>query len=219
MSKIREIRESIDKKLDHWEASAAAFEAQLQQTKEQALTKLEVRKKTLNKALEKFKSEVVKSKGMAEEKKKQIQAQFDDLQVQLALGKAETRDAFGAQKKKIQHSIAALEATLDRHVDLWTLPAKPPADKPLEKAADNFVAAAIEYEAEVDSVEAQFVMKKAEAKAQFEKKKNDLLAQIDEFKTQLLGKRDMARDKAATFEKELSAGSSQIKQAFKTLFD
>jgi len=217
MPKIREIRESIDKKLDHWEASATAFEAQLQQTKEQALAKLEVRKKRLNEAVEKFKSEVATTKGISEEKKEQIQAQFDDLQVQLALGKAEARDAFGAQRKKIQHSLDSLEATLDRHLDLWTLPAKPPNDKSLEKAADKFVAAAIEYEAEADALEAQLFMKKAGAKAQFEKKKSDLLAQIDEFKTQLQGKRDMAKDKAATFEKELSAGISQIKQAFKTL--
>jgi len=219
MLKIREIRESLDKKLDHWEASATAFEAQLQQTKEQALAKLEVRKKRLNEAVEKFKSEVATTKGISEEKKEQIQAQFDDLQVQLALGKAEARDAFGAQRKKIQHSLDSLEATLDRHLDLWTLPAKPPNDKSLEKAADKFVAAAIEYEAEADALEAQLFMKKAGAKAQFEKKKSDLLAQIDEFKTQLQGKRDMAKDKAATFEKELSAGISQIKQAFKTLSD
>ena len=219
MPKIREIRESIDKRLDHWEASATAFEAQLQQTEEQAVAKLEARKKRLSEAVEKFKSEVATTKGMSEEKKKEIKAQFDDLHVQLALGKAEARDAFGAQRKKIQHSIDTLEATLDRHLDLWTLPAKPPTDKSIEKAADKFIAAAIEYEAEADALEAQLFMKKTDSKAQFEKKKSDLLAQIDEFKTQLQGKRDMAKDKAATFEKELSAGISQIKQAFKTLSD
>ena len=213
MSKVKEIRESIDKKLDHWEASATAFEAQLQQTEEQALAKLEVCKKTLNEALEKFKSEVAKAKGIAEEKKKEIQAEFDDLQVQLTLGKAEAKEAFGAQRKKIQHSIATLEATVDRHLDA----AGHALEKSLEKAADKFIAAEIQYEAAADALEARLFMKKIEAKAQFEKKKGELLAQISEFKTQLQGKRGMAKDKAATFEKELSAGISQIKQAFKTL--
>jgi hypothetical protein len=215
MPKVREIRESIDKKLDRWEASATAFEGQLHQTIEQALANLEVRKKTLNEALEKFKSEVAKAKGIAEEKKKEIQAQFDDLQVQLTLGKAEAKEAFGAQRKKIQHSISTLEATVDRHLDA----AGHALEKSLEKAADKFIAAEIEYEAEADALEAQLFMKKAEAKAQFDKKKGELLAQINEFKTQLQGKRDMAKDKAATFEKELSAGISQIKQAFKKLSD
>ncbi|HTY22152.1 MAG TPA: hypothetical protein VMC85_03425 [Desulfomonilaceae bacterium] len=215
MSKVREIRESIDKKLDHWEASATAVEVQLHQTKEQALAKVEVRKKKLNEALEKFKSEVAKAKGITEEKKKEMQAQFDDLRVQLTLGKAEAKEAFEAQRKKIQHSIATLEATVDRHLDA----AGHAIDQSLENAADKFIAAAIEYEAEADALEAQLFVKKAEAKAQFEKKKSDLLAQINEFKTKLQGKRDIAKDKASTFEKELSAGISQIKQAFKKLSD
>ncbi|HYB04048.1 MAG TPA: hypothetical protein VED17_06280 [Nitrososphaerales archaeon] len=218
MSKIREIRESIDKKLDHWEASAKAFEAQLQQTKEQSLAKLEVRKKTLNEALENLKSEVTTMKGISEKKKKEINAQFDDLQVQLALGKAEARDAYEAQRKKIRHSIATLEAALDRHLDIRTLPAKPLTCKSLEKATDKFVAAAIEYEAEADALEARFMTIKAEAKTQFDKKKSDLQAQIREFKTKVQGKRGMAKEKAATFEKEMSAGISQIKHASKTLF-
>ncbi|MGO9119245.1 MAG: hypothetical protein ACLQPD_16765 [Desulfomonilaceae bacterium] len=215
MPKVKEIRESIDKKLDHWEASATAFEAQLHQTKEQALAKLEVRKKKLNEALEKFKSEVAKAKGIAEEKKKEMQAKFDDLQVQLGLGKAEARDAFEAQSKKIRHSIATLEATVDRHMDA----AGHAIDKSLDKAADKFIAAANEYDAEADALEAQFVMEKAEAKAKFDKKKGELLAQISKFKTQIQGKRSVAKEKAATFEKELSAGMSQIKQAFKKLSD
>jgi hypothetical protein len=215
MPKVKEIRESIDKKLDHWEASATAFETQLQQTEEQALAKLEVYKKKLNEAVEKLKSEVAKAKGIGEEKKKEIQALFDDLQVQLALGKAEARDAFEAQRKKIQHSIATLEAAVDRHLDA----AGKALDESLHKAADKYIAAQIEYEAAAEALEARLFMKKVEAKAQFEKKKSDLLAQINTFKTQLKGKRDMAKDKAAAFEKELSAGMSQIKQAFKKLSD
>jgi len=215
MSKIKEIRESIDKKLDHWEASATAFEAQLQQTKEQALAKLEVRKKKLNEALEKFKSEVAKAKGITEEQRKEMQAQFDDLQAQMALGKAEARDSCEAARKKIRHSIAVLEAAVDRHLDA----SGHTMDKSLEEAADKLIAADIQYEAEADALEAQFLMEKAGVKARFEKKKIDLLAQINEFKTKVQGKKNMAKDKAATFEKELSAGISQIKQAFKNLSD
>ena len=213
MSKIKEIREAIDTKLDRWEASAIALEEQLQQTEEEARAKLEVRKKKLNEALDKFKSAVAKAKGIAEDKKKEIEAQFDDLQVQLALGKAEARDTFEAQSKKILRSIATLEATVDRHLGA----AGKAFDEGVDKAADQYIAAEIEYEAVLDALEARWFMKKVEAKAQFEKKKNDLLAQISKYKTQLQGKRDMARDKAATFEKELSAGISQIKQAFKKL--
>lgn len=215
MSKIREIREGIDMKLGQWEAGATALEAQLQQTKEQALQKLETRKKRLIDTLEEFKSEVVKVKGLAEEKKTEIQARFEDLQVQLALGKAEARDAFEAQKEKIQHSIAKLEATIDRELDA----AGQSIDESLKKAANKFIRAAIGLEAEMEALGVQFEVTKAEAMARFEQKKKELVAQIDGYKRQLDDKKQMAKDKAASFESELSDGVSQIKRAFKNLFD
>ncbi|MGA8832542.1 MAG: hypothetical protein WB554_13110, partial [Desulfomonilaceae bacterium] len=72
MSKIKEIREAIDTKLDKWKASATAIEAQLQLSKEQAMEELEISKKRLNETLEGFKSEIVKAKGLADEKKTEI---------------------------------------------------------------------------------------------------------------------------------------------------
>ncbi|MGB6063916.1 MAG: hypothetical protein WBG50_03850 [Desulfomonilaceae bacterium] len=213
MSKIKEIREAIDTKMDKWEASATAIEAQLQLSKEQAIEELEVRKKRLNETLEGFKSEVVKAKGLADEKKTEIQARFDELQVQLALGKAEARDAFEVQKKKIQRSIATLETTIDRELDA----AGQSIDESLKKAANKFIAAAIGLEADMEALELQFEVKKAGARAQFQHKKGQLIAQINDYKRQLEEKKQMARDKAATFENELSNGMSQIKQAFKKL--
>jgi hypothetical protein len=214
MSKIKEIREAIDTKMDKWEASATAIEAQLQLSKEQAIEELEVRKKRLNETLEGFKSEIVKAKGLADERKTEIQAKFDELQVQLALGKAEARDAFEAQKKKIQRSIATLEATIDRDLDA----AGQSIDESLKKSAKEFIRAAIGVEVEMEFLAIQFEAKKAEARTQFEQKKGQLVAQINEYKRQLEEKKRMARDKATTFEKELSNGMSQIEQAFKKLF-
>ena len=159
MSKIREIREAIDTKLDKWEARATAVEAQLQQTKEQALEELEARKKRLNETLEGFKSEVAKAKGIADEKKTEIQARFEDLQVQLALGKAEARDAFEAQKEKIQRSIDTLETTIDHELEV----AGQAIDESLQKAANMFIVAAIDLEAEMEALGVQFEVKKAGA--------------------------------------------------------
>ena len=196
MSKIREIREAIDTKLDKWEAGATAVEAQLQQTKEQALEELEARKKRLNTTLEAFKSEVAKAKGLADEKKTEIQARFEDLQVHLALGKAEARDAFEARKKKIQRSIATLETTIDRELD----PACQSIDESLKRAANKFIVAAIGLEAEMEALEVQFEVKKAASRTQFEHKKRELVAQINEYKHQVEETKQMAKAKAATFE-------------------
>jgi sugar-specific transcriptional regulator TrmB len=215
MSKIREIRESIDTKLDKWEATVTAVEAQLQQTKDQALEEFEVRKKQLNEALKAFKSEVVKAKGLADGKKTEILALFEDLPVQLALGKAEVRDSFEAQKEKIRHSIATLETTIDHDLDA----AGQSIDESLERAANKFIVAAIGLEAEMEALEIQFKVEKAGAKTQLEHKKKELIAQINRYKSQLDEKKQMAKDKATNFESELSDGMSQIIKAFKKLFD
>jgi hypothetical protein len=213
MSKIREIREAIDTKMDKWEASATAIEAQLQLSKEQAIEELEVRKKRLNETLEGFKSEVVKAKGLADEKKTEIQTRFDELQVQLALGKAEARDSFEAQKKKIQRSVATLESTIDRELDA----AGQAMDESLRTAAREFIRAAIGVEVEMEFLAIQFEVTKEGARDRFEHEKRALIEQIKRYKQQLEEKKQMARDKAATFEKELSNGMSQIRQAFKKL--
>ena len=63
----------------------------------------------------------------------------------------------------------------------------------------------------------QFEVKKEGAKDRFEHEKRALIEQIKRYKQQLEEKKQMARDKAATFENELSNGMSQIKQAFKKL--
>jgi hypothetical protein len=212
---MREIREAIDTKLDTWEASATAVEVQLQQTKEQALEELEARKKQLNETLEEFKSEVAKAKWLADEKKTEIQARFEDLQVQLALGKAEAKDTFESQKEKIQRSIATLEAIIDRELDA----ASESIDESLRKTANGFIIAVIKLEVEMEFLAFQFEAKKDDTRAQFEHKKRELVAQINRYKGQIEGKKQMAMEKAATFESELSDGMSQIKRAFKKLFD
>ena len=71
----------------------------------------------MNEALEKFKSEVTKAKGISEERKKEIEEYFDDVEVQLGLVEAEARDAFEVQRKMIKYSIAALEATVGQTSD------------------------------------------------------------------------------------------------------
>ncbi len=213
MSEMKEIRESIDTRLDQWEASATAMEAQLKLSKEQAIEEVEVRKKRLNETLEGFKSEIVKAKGLADQKKTEIQARFDELRLQLALGKAKARDSFDAQKEKIQHSIAKLEATVDRELEA----AGEAIHDSLRKAAKEFIKAAIRLEADMESVAIQLEEKTDSARDRLEHEKRALIEQIKRYKQRIEEKKKMRKDKAAAFEKELSNGMSQIKQAFKKL--
>ncbi len=215
MSKIKEIREAIDTKFDQWEAGAMAAQSLLQKTKEQALDQFEAHKKRLSDTLETFRLELARAKGITNDNRQLIQARFDDLRVQLALGKAETRDLFEAQKERIQHSIEALEGTVDRQLRF----SGHAIHESLRKAANEFIAAAIRLEAEMEFLAIQFKVKKDDSWARFTHEKRALILQINRYKDQLDEKKRMAKDKAATFEGELSVGMSQIKHAFKNLLD
>ena len=157
----------------------------MRHTTEQTLAKLEVCRKTLNQSLEKFKSEVAKAKGISEERKKEMEEYFDDVEFQLALVKAEAGDAFKVQRKMIEYSIATLEATVDRHLDA----AGHAAGKSLQEAAGKFIAAAILYEAEADALEAQLFIKENAAtlpQRALSRQAYSILSSIGEVETEIM---------------------------------
>ena len=137
------------------------------------------------------------------------------MQVQLALGKAEARDSFEYQREKIRHSIATLEATVDRQLEA----SGQAIHGSLRKAANEFILAAIRLEAEMEFLAIQFKVRKDDSWARFTHEKRALILQINRYRDKLEEKKQMARDKAATVENELSNGMSQIKHAFKNVLD
>ena len=136
------------------------------------------------------------------------------MQVQLALGVADTRDAYQDWKQKVQSSVAAFEADLDR--------AAAEDDAALQAELDalmvDFLKEADALEAEIEAMQSQFDEEKAHAKADFEKYKQELQSRIDAYKSELNDKRKTASDKLETFEAELSSGATQIKDAVSKLF-
>jgi ABC-type phosphate transport system auxiliary subunit len=127
---------------------------------------------------------------------------------------ADTRDAYQDWKQKLQSSLAAFEADLDLAAaeDDAALQAE------LDTLTTDFVKQADKLEAEIDAMQSQFDEEKARAKEDFEKYKEDVQAKIDAFKGELDEKRKTAGGKLETFEAELSAGATQIKDAFGKLF-
>ncbi|WP_455379235.1 hypothetical protein [Petrachloros mirabilis] len=211
MSRIKELRASIDKKLDALEHQASALEAQLTQTKDQALQRLEQRKQELREVLGQIQVDVQKSKEVAEQAKTEVQSRLEHLQVQLALGRAEARDAFEEQREKILKALTEFEST---------------ADQKLKGAAfesgrvwEELVSRASSLEAEFEALKHRFESEKVKQQSAIESKRQELLASLNTFRGQLKEKRQAAQAKADTFENDLREGLNQIKTAFRKLFD
>lgn len=210
MSRIKDLRASIDKKLDALEHQALALEAQLTQSRDQALQRVEQRKVQLLDVLKQIQGSVQQSKEVAEQAKTEVQSKLEQLQVQLALGKADARDTFEEQRIKILNALAEFEST---------------ADQKLKEAAfqsgrlwEDLVGRASGLEAEFEALKQRFESENATQQSVMESKRQELLASLQTFKTQLKEKRQAAQAKAETFEKDLRDGLEQIKTAFRRLF-
>jgi hypothetical protein len=203
------IRETINSKLDGLEKRASALEAQLNRSKDNAVEELEDRKRKLGDVLNTFKTKIDGTKEVADEKKTEIQSRVEQLQVQLALGKAETRDALEEQKNKISDAVKTLENNIDEGLE-YTATGFETLKQDLVKLSDSLYA-------EMESLDAKFEMEKAAKKAEFGEQKKKLAAKIEAFRNNLSVKRGIAEEKAATIESQFIKGFDQIKNSFKDL--
>lgn len=214
MSTIKEIRGAIDTKLDKWEAQATALQAQLELDKEEVIERVDEQKRRFEQIAQHIRDKIDEASGLAEDVKAKIRTSFEHLQVQLALGAADTRDTYQEWKQKIMSSIAAFEAELDVAIAEEDEALK----SDLDALMDAYVREADALEAEIDAMQAQFDEDKARAKADFEEYKKEVQSKIDAYKGELDEKRKTASGKLDTFETELSAGATKIKDAFNNLF-
>jgi hypothetical protein len=209
MSRIKELRASFDKKLDALEHQALAFEAQLTQTKDQAMQRLEQHKHQLRDLLNQVQIDMQKSKEMAEQAKMEVQAKLEHLQVQLALGKADARDTFEEQRTKILKALNEFESVAEQKLKGATFESG--------KVWEDLVGRTSKLEAEFEALKERFEIEKAKQQVRLEWKKEELLTKLMVFKDQLKEKRVAVQAKADVLETDLREGLNQIKAGIRKL--
>ena len=124
MSKVHETRQSIDHQLDVWETKAAALEAQINLNREKGAARLQAAKQDLRNKLDAFKNQLENVPTLAEEKKQAVMDKLENLQVQLALGKAWKQKIHTKSKKRRSRE-------LSRHLKRKLMPG---SMKPIRKS-------------------------------------------------------------------------------------
>jgi hypothetical protein len=211
MSRIKEFRASLDKKLDALEHRALALEAQLTQTKDQAMQRLEQRKQQLRDLLKQVQGDVQKSKEMAEQAKIEVQAKLEHLQVQLALGKADARDTFEEQRAKTLKALNEFESIAEQKLKGAAFDSG--------KVWEDLVDRTSTLEAEFEVLKDRFEIEKTKQQVTLESKKEELLAKLGSYRDQLKAKRVAAQAKTDVFESDMRQGLDQIKAGVKKLFE
>ncbi len=211
MSRIAELRASIEKKMDALEHQALALEAQLTWTKDQALQGLEQRKQELRDLLKQVQADVQKSKEVAGQAKMEVQAKLEHLQVQLALGKADARDVFEEQRTKILKALNEFESVAEQKLKGATFESG--------KVWEDLVGRTSKLEAEFEALKDRFESEKDKQQVTLEWKKEELLTKLVLFKDQLKAKRVVVQAKADVIEADLREGLNQIKAGVRKLFE
>ncbi len=161
----------------------------------EAKDKYEEIKKKFNLFIEDSESKIKAGK----EKIDDINTKFDELRVQLALGKAETIETFMEQKKQLLLTLHELEVKIKTNETLSRMYA--------------FVLIEIEkFKVQLEVLEQKFDKRKEEAKISFEKGKQEFNQFIDRFKVKYSKKKE--ETKWEHFQSEISEAFTHFKLAF-----
>ncbi len=135
---------------------------------------------------------------------------LDELRVQLALGKAESKEALEEQREKVDHALHEAEA---RYSML-----KEEANDDFHEWSDEFKDWKEKLQTRMDIARLQFALGKAEAKEEMETKRQDLSKRLQSMKQKAIEAEEKGEEKLSSFSEEMSESFSHFRKAVKGLF-
>ena len=169
--------------------------------KSEARDMYEETKKKLNNYVHEAKQRMEDAIILAKEKSKNLKTLFEELQVQLALGKADTKDMFEDQTKKIIKTLNEIESQIKKNKTSDVYYSK------LQMEIERF-------RIKLDILKLRYKVNKLEAREEFEEKKSDFLKKLSDVKKRFLKKEEEAENKWEQFRNEISNAYSNLKKEF-----
>ena len=214
MSGIKEIKESVDVKLDRLDSSADAFQAALQGTSGQINERIGRHKREMQQALDKLTADIDQHKDISVARKQAIRSEVDNLNEQIKLNVSAARDTLAYTRRQIHQGIEKLEAQVEgAFTESKTLTVEL-----LKASLEAYARAANKLDVELEAAELHFAAAKKKVDAAFDQRRQELAQEIAKLKQRLGEKKAQASDKLASFEAELRGGFEQIAKAVKDLF-
>jgi gas vesicle protein len=213
MSKIYQIRQSLQHQLEQWGAMAESFELQLTLGRAEALQRFDEQRQRLRAQVQELKSRLAQIDELGEDARTRAQAALEHLEVQLALARAETRDAYLEQRDKLRQAIHALEERLDGAAASGGEGLR----QRIEAELQTFAGHADRLLAELEALEFQFQVHAESARQRLADAKNALLLKIDAFRKQLGEQQGQLKERMQQSQEELGQAARHLKEAFARL--
>ncbi|MCG3200371.1 MAG: hypothetical protein NFCOHLIN_00223 [Gammaproteobacteria bacterium] len=207
MMSLEQIRASVKSQMDAWQAMAQAFEVQMNLGRREAIDRLEQQKQMFREGLDRLKAEAGRSRGMVEGQRQALTTAFDELKVQLSLGRAETRDLLTAQQKTVQDSISRLDRELNRNLDTLT-----------DTVGEGYVRWVDTVKAEYEAASAHFAETQARQKENWQAARQSFEKQLEHYHRQLSEAQKQAVEQAHQIQSTLATGMDNLRESFTRLF-
>jgi hypothetical protein len=190
---INGLKKAIEE-LEQFRVQAALGKAEAKDVYEEA-------KKKFNTYVHEAKLRLDGVKEIAKEKSIQLKTALEELQVQLALGKAETKELFEEQSKKITHALSSLEALIR-------------SNKTSSEYYSKLMMETEKFKIKLDILRMQYKLNKLSKLEGLDEIKKDLSKKLSDIKNRLAKKEQEAEGKWEHFREEISYAYSHLKKAF-----
>jgi hypothetical protein len=189
---------------DRWKATAEELRLQLHLGSKELSQKFETQKKEIlhwsRKAQEDLEDE-------ASQKGQELKTKLEELEVQAALGKAESRDALKNQEEKISKLLHEIGAKSDEFMETSK-----------EKAKSFNEASELQFQkwqTSFDMFRLQMKLGAAETKDQWEEKRKEIKSSLDKLEAKIDEMKEDGEENFSNFKNEMSKSWSHFKNAFK----
>ena len=156
------------------------------------------------------KTRVQEAREVGEEKAKAVRQKVDELQVQLALGKMESRDAIEDQRNRIGGAVEALKEELE--------PAAGDTGSLWEEIKEQFEAGSDALSTKMDTLKLNFGLATAEIGEELKLKKDQLGEELRDLSIKLFDVGQSAKGKFNEISDDVTEGISKLRKRLKDWF-
>lgn len=206
MPTVNEIRASIDKMLDRWEAAAKVLEHSTQATAASVAEAVDAQKRKAAAAIEAVKEAIAKLSDVPEEVRQQASVAADRVRAELDRTRQQTIEAARSERDKIEAAFHDLHTRLDQLGDK--------ADTRLEKAALSLLLAERELELKTELALVRYAAGHVDDAVALNKSREEMTAQFAAFRQSLDEHRKAAVGKGKEFAESLAPMFNRAKSAF-----
>ncbi|MEZ4773868.1 MAG: hypothetical protein R3D00_11855 [Bacteroidia bacterium] len=194
--------------LEDWSKELDDLELQISLGEEEIVAAYEKQKAAFTEFVNESKAKI--SEMASNDHVQKLRGKLEALQVQLALGKAESLEAYEEQKKRLTESIQEAKDEYETYMSSL-------GDKKQELSG-NLSGKLEQFKTKMDLFHLQFALGKADAKEELKEKQEELTATLATIRAKIDEKKEAAEETWDEFTDEVSEAFDQFKGAMKKFF-